>query len=91
MEGDFAEFLGVGMEHRDDRTVWMVQKGSIKKIVATAKMKECNPNETPALTAALGSDAKGKPLDQNDWDCASVVGMLLHVPNNTGPDVTFAE
>ena len=65
MEGDFTECPGIGMEHRDDGTVCMTQKGSIKKIVATAEMKECNPNKTPALTAAPGSDAKGKPWDQN--------------------------
>ena len=61
MEGDFTECLGTGMEHRDDRTIHMTQKGLIKKIIATAKMKECKPNKTPALTAALGLDAKGKP------------------------------
>ena len=89
MEGDFAECPGIRMEHRDDRTICMTQKGSIKKTVATAKMKERNPNKTPASTAALGSDAKGKHWDQHHWDCARIVGMLLHASNNTRPDVTF--
>ena len=80
----------MGTEHRDDRTVCMTQKGLIKKIVATAKMKECNPNKTPALTAALGSDIKGELWDQNHWDCTSIVRMLLCASNNTRPDVTFA-
>ena len=78
------------MECRDDRTICMTQKGPIKKIVARAKMEECNPNKTPALTAAPGFDAKGEPWDQNHWDCASIVGMLLCVSNDTGPDITFA-
>ena len=73
MEGDFAECLRIGMQQRDNRTICMTQKGLIKKIIMTAKMKECNPNKTPALTAALGLDAKGKPWDQKHWDCASVV------------------
>ena len=74
MEGNFTECLGIGMEQRDNRTIWMTQKGSIRKIIATAKMKECNPNETPAQTAgALGSDAKGESWDQKHWDCASIV------------------
>ena len=54
MEGDFTEHLGIRMEHRDDRTICMTQKGLIKKTIAVAKMKEqCNLNKTPALTAAL--------------------------------------
>ena len=68
----------------------MTQKGSIEKIVATAKMEGCKPNKTPALQTALGLDAEGKPWDQNHWDHASVVGMLPHVSNNTRPDIAFA-
>ena len=91
MEDDFTECPGIRMEHRDDMTVCMTQKGLIKKkIIATAKMKECDPNKTPALTTALGSDAKGKPWDQNHWDCASIVRMLLCVSNNTRPEIPFA-
>ena len=58
MEGDFTECpAGIGVEQRDDRTICMTQKGLIKKMIATAKMKECNPNKTPALTTASGLDA----------------------------------
>ena len=90
MEGNFAEHLGIGIKHRDDRTINVTQKGLIEKIIATTKMKECKPNKTPALTTALGSDPEGKPWDQNHWDCASLVGMLLWASNNTQPDIAFA-
>ena len=90
MEGDFVECPGIGMEHGDDGTLCMTQNGSIKKIIATAKMKECSPNKTPALTTALGLDTEGKPWDQNHWDCASIVGMLLCVSNNARADSTLA-
>ena len=90
MEGDFTKHLGIGMEHRDDGSVCMTQKGSIKKIIATAKMQGCEPNKTPAPLTALGSDAKGEPWDQNHWDCASVVRMSLCVSNNARPDIAFA-
>ena len=89
-EGDFIEHLGIGMEQRDDGTICMAQKGLIKKIIMTVKMEECKPNETPALTAASGLDVKGKPWDQNQWDHTSIVGMLLCVSNNTGPEIAFA-
>ena len=48
MEGDFTECPGIGIEHRDDGTISMTQKGPIEKIITTAKMKECKPNKTPA-------------------------------------------
>ena len=90
MEGDFAKHLGIGMEHRDDGSVCMTQKGLIKKIIATAKMQGCKPNKTPALLTALGLDAGGEPWDQNHWDCASVVRMSSCTSNNTRPDTAFA-
>ena len=70
MEGNFTEHPGIGIKHRGDRTINMTQKGPINKIIATAKMKECKPNKTPALTTAPGSDNEGEPWDQNCWDCA---------------------
>ena len=87
MEGEFTECLGIGLEHEDDGSACMTQKGLIEKIVATAKMEGCKPNKTPASQTALGSDAKGKPWDQNHWDHASVVGMSLCV--STTPDQTL--
>ena len=42
MKGNFTEHLGIRMEHRDDGTIHMTRKGSIEKIIATAKMKECS-------------------------------------------------
>ena len=84
-EGDFTRCLGIGTEHRDDESARMNQKGSIKKIIATAKMQGCRPNKTP-----LGSDTEGEPWDQNHWDCASIIRMSLHVSNDAVPDITFA-
>ena len=49
MEGDFTECLGIRMEHRDNGTVCMTQKGLIKRIIVTAKTKEHNANKIPAL------------------------------------------
>ena len=77
---------------RDDGTVCMTQKGMIKKIIATAKMKGCNPNKTPVSLTTLGSDTEGEPWDQNHWGqhARSVVRMLSCVSNNTRPDIAFA-
>ena len=90
VEGKFNEYLGVGIEELPDGTRHMTQKGLIDKILETTKMTDCNPNHTPCAQVALGKDLEGAPYDQNDWNYASVVGMLLYVSNNTRPDITFA-
>jgi hypothetical protein len=44
---------------------------------------------TPAYVNALGSDKDGDPFD-DDWEYATVVGMLLYLSGNSRPDISFA-
>ena len=90
IEGDFTEYLGIGIEELEDGSRHMSQKGLIEKIIKNTKMTDCNPNWTPSTQVPLGSDADGEPFDQVDFNYASIVGMLLYVSNNTRPDITFA-
>ena len=90
MEGDFTSYLGIGIDEFEDGSRHMTQKGLIKKVIQTTKMENCNPNWTPAIQLALGSDPDGEPYDQSQFNYASVVGMLLYLSNNTRPDITFA-
>ena len=90
IEGDFTEYLGLAIDKEADGTRRMHQKGLIKKIIETTKMTSCNPNHTPAMQVALGSDPEGDEWKNEDWNYASVVGMLLYVSNNTRPDIAFA-
>jgi len=90
IEGDFTEYLGIGIEECNDGTRHMTQKGLIDKIIKTTKMTECKPNYTPTAQVPLGSDPEGEVYDQTGWNYASIVGMLLYVSNNTRPDITFA-
>ena len=59
VEGDFTEHLGIAVDKEANGTCCMHQKGSIKEIIETAEMMSCNPNHTPAVQAALGSDPEG--------------------------------
>jgi hypothetical protein len=52
-------------------------------------MTDCNPNWTPAVTVALGSDPDGAHYDQAKWNYASIVGMLLYLRTNTCPDIAL--
>ena len=90
IEDSFSSYLGIGIEELAGGTRHMTQMGLIKKIIITTKLEDCNPNWTPTTQAALGSDPDGEPYDQELWNYASVVGMLLYLSNNTRPDITFA-
>ena len=90
IEGDFTEYLGIGIEEMDDGTRHMTQKRLIQKIIAATKLTNCKPNWTPTKKEALGSDPDGERWDNKEWNYASVVGMLLYVSNNTRPDITYA-
>jgi len=52
-------------------------------------MTDCNPNKVPASTEALGSDPEGEPFDEQ-WNYASIVGMLIYLSTNSRPDITYA-
>jgi hypothetical protein len=89
-EGSFSEFLGIKFEEDTlAGSITMTQTGLIKKIIATAKMENCNPNWVPAAKEALGIDPEGKPMEE-DWSYPSIIGMLLYLSTNMRPDIAFA-
>jgi hypothetical protein len=89
-EGSFSEFLGIKFEEDTlAGPINMTQTGLIKKIIATTKMENCNPNWVSAAKEALGIDPEGKPMEE-DWSYLSIVRMLLYLLTNTRPDIAFA-
>jgi hypothetical protein len=89
-EGSFSEFLGIKFEEDTSAgSITMTQTGLIKKIIATTKMENCNPNWVPATKEPLGIDPEGKPMEE-DWSYPSIIGMLLYLLTNTRPDIAFA-
>jgi hypothetical protein len=89
-EGSFSEFLGIKFEEDTlAGSITMTQTGLIKKIIATTKMENCNPNWVPAAKEALGIDPEGEPMEE-DWSYPSIIGMLLYLSTNTRPDIAFA-
>jgi hypothetical protein len=88
-EGSFSEFLGIKFEEDTSAgSITMTQTGLIKKIIATTKMENCNPNWVPAAKEALGIDPEGKPMEE-EWSYPSIIGMLLYLSTNTRPDIAF--
>ena len=64
-EGSFSEFLGIKFEEDTSAgSINVTQTGLIKKIIATTKMENCNPNWVPATKEALGIDTEGEPMEE---------------------------
>jgi histone deacetylase 1/2 len=88
--GDAFDFLGVSIKrHHDTGEVELTQTGLINKVLAATGMSECNAKSTPAASTPLGTDKNGAPC-QEEWDYASVVGMLMYLCSNSRPDIQYA-
>jgi hypothetical protein len=88
VEGQVSAFLGIDIA-RDKKTnrYRLTQTGLIDMVLKTTGMTDCNGKPTPCRSDAkpLGSDADGTPAKEK-WSYASVVGMLLYLAGNSGPD-----
>jgi hypothetical protein len=93
-EGNFEEFLGIGIDRGHDFTgrIHMTQKGLIQKVITYTGMEDCNPNWTPATSIALGADTDSSERHEDcyKWSYATAVGMLQYLAMNTRPDISFA-
>jgi hypothetical protein len=88
-EDAINDFLGINISRAPDGTITMTQTGLIDKILETTKMTDCNPNWTPAPKDPVGMDLDGEPYDE-EWDYASVVGMLIYLSTNSRLDICHA-
>jgi hypothetical protein len=91
-EDDAAGFLGVQL-HPDETTchIHMTQEGLTKRIIEALglDMDQTNAKETPAERKPLVKDENGKP-QQDSFNYASVVGMLLYLSGHTRPDLAYS-
>ena len=53
------------------------QSGLIDRIIKVTGMENANKVKTPATTVGLGADVCGRERRNEEWNYASVVGMLL--------------
>ena len=52
-------------------------------------MENWNPVPTPSSTVPLAIDADGEEF-QEDWEYATIVGMLMYLAQNSRPDIAYA-
>ena len=88
-EGEVGAFLGIQIEKKTNSTFCLTQTGLINKVLEASGMSECNACLTPAVVTNMGSDKDGEPYSE-DWEYASIVGMLMYLSNNSRPDIAFA-
>ena len=88
-DGDAFHFLGVEVKDHQNGTLELRQVGLIEKVLKTMGMTNGNRKKTPASRTPLGTDANGAPFNEN-WEYASVIGMLLYLSSNSRPDIQFA-
>ena len=85
---DVSNFLGIKFS-RHGNTIELKQTGLINKLIEATGMQDANGKSTPAESKTLGKDPDGKPFTEQ-WNYASVVGMLLYLSGNSRPDIAFA-
>ena len=89
-EQDVYAFLGVEVQRNNDTgEITLLQSGLIDKVIKAAGMEESNSMKTPASSMPLYTDAEGDPMS-DDWNYASIIGMLMYLASNSRPDIQFA-
>jgi len=89
-EGEVGDFLGIiRIKQTGPKQFYLTQTGLIDKVLLAAGMNECRGTKTPTFSTSLGSDKEGEEFKE-DWDYASVVGMLMYLASNSRPDIAFA-
>ena len=85
-----CDFLGNNVAQTEDKqgqkTVKLMQLGLMKKFLECVP---CNTSGTPSLVQPLGTDANGIRCHE-PWDCASAVGMLMHLAGNVCLEIQCA-
>jgi hypothetical protein len=91
-KGEVGDFLGIRIAKEGNGTFQLNQTRLIDKVLKVLKaagIEYCNRCVTPACTTPIGSDPDG-PAFQEDWEYASIVGMLMYLAANTRPDIVYA-
>jgi len=89
-EEDVAGFLGVHIDHKDDGSIHLTQKGLAERIVEALHLTDSSirPVETPA-TDYLPIDKNGESAHEM-FNYPSVVGQLNYLSGHTRCDITMA-
>ena len=94
-EGDIDKFLGIEIQHLDDKRFELKQPFLIERICRTLGLidndwkAETNSKKTPVGKPILNKDLEGKPRKLK-WNYRTAVGMLSYLQGNTRPEIAMA-
>jgi hypothetical protein len=88
-EGEVGDFLGIRIEKLAGGKLLLTQTGLIAKTLKAAGIIDWHRVHTPAGTTPVGSDRDGV-LFNEDWEYATIVGMIMYLSANTRPDLAYA-
>ena len=87
-----SELLGIDIKTLNDGGIIFFQTGLIRKVLEAKGMDNCNGFPTPTkVEAPIGTNANCSESKRH-WtnSYASVIGMMLYLASNTGPDISFS-
>jgi hypothetical protein len=95
-EGDIDKFLGIEINHLDDKRFEMSQPFLIERICTLLGLYDndwgtvTNPKATPVgKPILLGKDKEGTPR-KLQWKYRTAVGMLSYLQGNSRPEISMA-
>jgi hypothetical protein len=95
-EGDIDKFLGIEIEHLDDKRFELKQPFLIERICRTLGLIDNewdvvgNSKSTPVGKPLLNKDLEGKPRKLKWNKYRTAVGMLSYPQANTRPEISMA-
>ena len=94
-EGDIDKFLGIEIDHLDEKRFEMKQPYLIERICHTLGLLDneweatTNTKKSPVGKPVLNKDLDGKPRKLK-WKYRTAVGMISYLQGNTRPDISMA-
>ena len=84
-----AGFVGMNIKSNENDTITMTQTGLIDRITTAMGLDDASTKATPTKLGTFPKDLK-ESLYNFDFNCASVVGMLLYLEAHTILVISFA-
>jgi hypothetical protein len=88
-EGEVGDFLGIRIAKEGNGTFQLYQTRLIDKVLKAEGIEDCNRYVTSVCNTPVRSDPDG-PAFQEDWEYASIVGMLMYLAANARSDLVYA-
>ena len=88
-EGEVDGHLGVEIRSENNRMT-LKQPQLTKRVTQSLGLEDNNPKATPVIKPLLSKNTDGKDRSEDDFNCRSEIGSLMHLAGCTRPDTSIA-